>query len=190
LRARVNLVIRAPLGATRERVRELCRSLPELARLDVDELELALDLIPICVLAWRTPEQAPAIVRELADLDILVLDVHALHRLQLDCPTRVDSLLEVALAPAFRPCAVIQVIAALRAHPDPEPPPGEGRDGMDVELRLLDERGATLVIDRWSPQPDDAPRVHATLRALLEACVLLPLTSELRRSIADLRRCL
>jgi hypothetical protein len=239
----VNLVTRAPLGATRERVRELCSLLPELARLDIDQLELALDLIPICVLGWRTPEQAHAIARELPDLDLLVLDMHALHRLQLDCPTRADSLLEVSFNPAFHPCAVIQVtaspggvdlhvrtareqpdsfplamrmlhgldlehlpnvevvhgsgsldarasgplldaIARLCAHPDPEPAPGEGRDGMDVELRLSDGRGGTLVIDRWSPRSDEAPRVHATLLALLDACALLPL----RHFIADLRR--
>jgi hypothetical protein len=246
-RAIVNLVTRAPLGATRERVRELCSLVPELARLDIDQLELALDLIPICVLGWRTPEQAHAIVRELPDLDILVLDVHGLHRLQLDCPIRADALLEVAFGPAFHPCAVIQVtaspggvdlhvctareqpdsfplamrmrhgldleqlpdvevvcgsgsldarvsrplldaIAALRAHPDPEPAPGEGRDGMDVELRVPDERGKTLVIARWSPKPDEAPRVCATLLALLDACALVWLAPELRDFIAALRR--
>jgi hypothetical protein len=245
----VRLVTRAPLRATRRQLYDLCDALPELGRIDNDLLELALDLIPICVLAWRPIEQAHAIARELSDLDILVLDIHALHRLQLDCPSRADSLLEACFAPSFHPCAVIRAtyattpaggielhihtareppdtfplairmlhgldldglpdvevvrdsglldarasrrlldaIAALRAHPDPEET-GPGIDGMDVELRLPDDRGGTLVIQRWSPEPNEAPRMHATLLALLDACALLPLAPELGRAIADLRR--
>ncbi len=243
------LVSRAPLRATRKQVQALRGVLPGLARVDVDLLELALDLVPTCILAWSTPEAARQIVAELAmlGLEVQALDEHALVRLELGCPSQpalaqacfspafippfvvratrsIDARIELRLWTArepldhdpigariqqglelddFRPvevlaaagwldasaCAsLLEALAALHFQPDPALEPRVGRDGMDVELRTLDERGEAHVELAWSPEPAEAPRLHAFLVTLLRACAGLELTPSLARRLADLRR--
>jgi hypothetical protein len=249
--ARVQLITRAPLRATRKQVRELQAALPELARLDIDLLELALDMIPVCVLAWRPREQAEVIVRELAGegLEVHAVDLHALHCMLLDCPLEADALVDACFVPTFHPGGVIRAttslgqsgvdlrlwmarepidalplamqihhgldldhfrrvevmrgaasldaassgplldaLAVIRQRRDPESDDSwQGRDGMDVALRMHDEHSAALTLECWSPEPDEQPRLHAALVALLDACARLPIAPDLTRRVKDLR---
>ncbi|MFV8754598.1 hypothetical protein ACNOYE_28960 [Nannocystaceae bacterium ST9] len=244
------IVSRGPLRATRRQVHELRAGLPELARLDIDLLELALDMIPVCVLARRPRGEAEAIVRELAEhgVELDALTLAGLERMLLGRPRRPDALAEAVFVPAFMPALVIRAtpadrsgielalwtarespdsqtlaermshgldlehfrdaevlevhgrldersaaplldaLAALRQSRDPERETPDHRDGMDVELELHDEQGRPLHLECWSPTPDDHPRLHAVLLALIDACARLPLDPTLARRVHELRR--
>jgi hypothetical protein len=99
------LLIAQATSTTPEQLRALRAHLPALARVDLDELELSLGLLPACVLGWVDEARGRALVAALAEegLALALVGDHELHRTLIDPPPADDVLVELDLSPTFHP---------------------------------------------------------------------------------------
>jgi hypothetical protein len=92
-------------SATPDQLRALQAQVPGLARMDQGELELALAVLPICILADVGEAYGRKLLAALAEegLTLELVEDHALHRLLIAPPPADDVLLELDLSPTFHP---------------------------------------------------------------------------------------
>lgn len=99
------LLVAQSISASPKQLSALRTHVPALARVDPDELELALGLLPISVLAWVDEARGRALVAALAEEGLALTLVHdaELHRALIDPPHADDVLVELDLLPTFHP---------------------------------------------------------------------------------------